>query len=65
MPTCPTCDQLQRAIDHCISFGLRRVISKRLLDHKLSAHPHKATRLPWEDWPKSSPLIENITERNN
>lgn len=65
MPTCPTCTQLQSAYDRCISFGLRAIIAKRLLDHKLAAHPHKAKRLPWDNLPALSPTIASIIERNN
>ena len=62
---CETCKQLKAAYDKCISFGLRHYIAKRLVKHKLTAHPHKAKRLPWDNLPVSSPMIASIVERDN
>ncbi len=66
---CPICLKLSEAVIQARSLTSKRDASFILLAHQLRSHPcgHMpvANRLPWDDMPKLSPMIESITERDN
>ena len=64
MDICGTCKRLKLSIETADNLAVKRTLSLKLLDHKLSAHPLEGG-LPWQSMPKHSPMIASIVDRDN